>query len=89
MLRMPVVTVHENKTVDINLGEGTLKADDHHVLTTGKTIGYWSTSTPGITFGASIKERPAYPPRIEVVIIQYDAKENWCGVKWVGIGDKF
>lgn len=91
LFRYPVVTVHQDQTIDIDLGEGAkLPADDQHALATGKLIGYWSSRTPGITFGASIKERPTLPPRIEIVVMRnMDDPATWCGAKWVGLGDKF
>lgn len=91
LLKYPVVTVRQDRTIDIDLGEGgKQRADDQHALTTGKLIGYWDTNTPGITFGASIKERLTLPPRIEVVVMMnMDDPVAWCGVKWVGLGDKF
>lgn len=88
--RLPTVTVREHGTIDIDLaaGQPALKAEEQSAYTTGKLVAYWNSSTPGIFFGVSIKERASQPPRIEVVVVR-EAPGKTCALKWVGLGDKY
>jgi len=90
LFRLPTVTVHENGTIDIDLavGQPALKAEEQTKYTTGKLVAYWDSSTPGIFFGVSIKERAALPPVVEVVVVRQQPG-NICALKWVGLGDKY
>jgi len=92
LFRMPTVTVHENGTIDIDLavGQPALKAEEQTTYATGKLVAYWDSSTPGIFFGVSIKERASQPPRIEVVVVRGKPGEKAdCALKWIGLGDKY
>lgn len=95
LAKIPIVTVRENATVDIDFRIGSqIRASREVVMYTGKRVNYWDAATPGFTFVVTIKERPLLPPRIEVAIIRdIDTADQpgstWCSEKWVGIGDKF
>lgn len=90
LFRLPTVTVHENGTIDIDLavGQRALKAEEQTKYASGKLVAYWNSNTPGIFFGVSIKERAAFPPIIEVVVVREEPGKI-CGLKWVGLGDKY
>lgn len=83
----PVVTVYANQDVDIDLGHGKQRADDHHARTTGKIVAYWQLGDRD-RLGVTILERETLPPRVEFAILHED-QDDWCGVKWSGLGDKF
>jgi hypothetical protein len=89
LFRLPTVTVREKGTIDIDLavGQAALPAGEQKAYTTGKLVAYWDSSTPGIFFGVSIKERPTLPPRVEVVVVR--ESPNRCALKWIGLGDKY
>jgi len=96
LAKQPVITVHEDKSVDIafNFETGAkITASRHYATLRGKVIGFWSSAIPGLTFGVSIEERATKPPLVEVSldvdIPLPDGSKSVCSEKWSGIGDKF
>lgn len=96
LAKQPVITVRQDKTVDIafnfETGEKIPAARNYKSLR-GQIIGFWTSAIPGLTFGVSIEERPTKPPIVEVSldvdITLPDGSKTICSEKWSGIGDKF
>jgi len=89
--KLPVITAHQDGTLDLDLDVGTTYKPDKLFIheNTDKVVGWWLTSTPGVTIGVSLEERPKYPPLVQVVVKDVRPDASWCAAMWLGIGDKF
>lgn len=87
--KLPVVTAHQDGTLTLDLDLGTVYKTDQLFFheDTGKVVGWWKSSTPGITFGIALQEREKLMPSIQVVVKQVNADASWCAAMWDGVTD--